>query len=322
MNPLVLALLQFALVLGLAPLTLGLIAFFKARLQGRHGALPWMPYLTLAKLLRKENVVPPASWMFRVAPFVVLTTAFFVALVLPVTGFGHFSAELGNFMVVVSVLTLGSAFLVMGALDVGGSLASVGASRTMTMTALLVPTTILTFAALAIITETSNIGEMMATLSLTTPVFPVVALPTLLLPILALGLITLAENGRYPLANAGSMAELSLEQRSGLMHYSGPYLAMLEYASAIKLTVFVLLIANFILPVPLLSGELSLAATLLAVGGVFFASLAKLFVMTLGLTLLESTISKMRFYRLQEYLTATFFMGLASLVLALVVDLL
>lgn len=322
MNPLVLALIQLTLVLGLAPLAVGLLTFFKARLQGRHGDLPWLPYLTLAKLLRKENLLPPASWMFRATPFVVLTSAFFLALVLPLTGFGHFGTELSNFIVVTAVSALSSVFLVLGALDVGSSLSGVGASRSMTVMALLQPTIILTFAALAVITETSNINEMMAALSAINPVFPLVALPTLLLPILSLGLIALAENGRYPLANASSLLELAADQRGIFAHYSGPYLAMLEYASSLKLTVFALLIANFILPTALLTGPLALGSGLLAVLGVGAVSLAKLGVMMLSLACLESTISRMRFYRLQEYLTATFFLALAALVLALVVDLL
>lgn len=322
MNSLILALVQLVFILSLAPFAAGLVIFFKALLQGRRGVWPWVPYVVLAKLLRKENIVPPASWMFRVAPFVVLATAFFLALVLPLTGFGHFSAELSNFIVVTSVLALSSAFLVMGALDAGSGLGGVGASRTMTVLALLGPTTILTFAALALITDTSNISAMVGTLATATPVFPLIALPTLLLPILTLGLLALAENGRYPLANSSSVIELITEQRSMLLQYSGPYLAMLEYGAAIKLTVFAVLIANFILPVPLLTSDLSLVAVLLGIVGVFFASVSKIVVTMFGLAILESTIAKMRFYRFQEYLTAIFFMALASLVLALVVDLL
>lgn len=106
-----------------------------------------------------------------------------------------------------------------------------------------------------------------------------------------------------------------------VLNYSGPYLAMLEYASALKLTIFALLIANIILPVPLLNGPMSVSGALLAVVLVAVVSLGKLIVTMFGVALLESTIAKMRFYRVQEYLTAIFFMSLAGLVLAILVDL-
>lgn len=322
MNPLALALVQFVVVLGLAPLAVGLPRFIKARFQGRRGAAPWLPYWEFATLLRKENLVSStASWVFRVAPFIVLATALFLALTLPLTGLGHFSSELANFIVIAAVLATGSVFLVLGALDSGGAISGLGASRAMTLAALLEPTVILTFAALAVITGTSNIDEMMAFLANSHPLFPLIAVPTLLLPILALTLIALAENARYPVDSPTSSLELATVQRAMVSQYSGPYLAMLEYAAAVKLTVFALLITNFILPLPLLGGEMSLAKALLAITLVVLASLLKLFVAMFGLSLLESTIAKMRFYRVQEYLTATFFMALAGLVLAILVDL-
>ncbi len=57
------------LILG-APLVRGIIARCKALLQRRQGASIWRPYSDLAKLFRKEDLVPPtASGVFRLVPF-------------------------------------------------------------------------------------------------------------------------------------------------------------------------------------------------------------------------------------------------------------
>jgi formate hydrogenlyase subunit 4 len=103
-----------------------------------------------------------------------------------------------------------------------------------------------------------------------------------------------------------------------VLDYSGPYLAMLEYASALKLTVFALLVANFILPWPLVLSTSSVAGVVM----VLLVTVAKLVVAMFAVALLESTIAKMRFYRVQEFLTGAFFMALTGLALALLSQLL
>jgi formate hydrogenlyase subunit 4 len=103
-----------------------------------------------------------------------------------------------------------------------------------------------------------------------------------------------------------------------ILDYSGPYLAMLEYASALKLTVFALLVMNFAWPWPLLLTSSTPLDVLIVIG----LTLLKLIVAMFGVALLESTIAKMRFYRVQEFLTGAFFMALTGLALALLSQLL
>ncbi len=319
MNPLLIALIQLLLVLGLAPLAIGLTRFFKARLQGRQGAAPWLPYISFATMLKKENVVlSQASWMFTVTPYMVLGSAIFLALVLPLVSLGQFTSELGNLFVVASVLVLGAAFLVMGGLESASAFGGMGASREMTITALLEPTIILTLATLFVITGSSNVGEMMGFFAVNNPWFPFVAVPTLLLPLGALFLIALAENARYPVDNPATHLELTMVHEAMVLNYSGPYLAMLEYASALKLTIFGLLIANFIFPFPLLNVALNFGGAMIDILAVSLVTLLKLALIMLLVALFESTIVKMRFYRVQEYLTASFFIALAGLSLAII----
>ena len=317
MNPIVLSLLQVVVVLLLAPLALGLTRFFKARLQGRQGAWPWLPYLTLATLLKKENIISATgSWMLRVTPYVVLASSLVLVISLPLLSVGGVFAGLSNFIVVAGILALGSAFLVMGGLDVGSAFGGMGSSREMTIVALLEPTIILTFTTFALATGTSAVDGMMQTAVEAGNLL--LAAPYLLMSLLALMLMALAENARYPVDNPATHLELTMVHEAMILDYSGPYLAMLEYAASLKLTLFALLVANFILPWQLVISSSSVTDVLLAI----VMTVVKLTVIMFLVALLESTIAKMRFYRVQEFLTGAFFMALSGLALALLSQLL
>jgi formate hydrogenlyase subunit 4 len=126
--------------------------------------------------------------------------------------------------------------------------------------------------------------------------------------------VALAENARYPVDNPATHLELTMVHEAMILEYSGPYLAMLEYASALKLTAFALLISNFLFPASL-ALQTSSATTILF--AILYAILKTVAAMG-ALAFLESVISKMRFYRMQEYLTGAFFLALSGLALALI----
>jgi formate hydrogenlyase subunit 4 len=178
----------------------------------------------------------------------------------------------------------------------------------MTITALLEPTVIMTFVTHSLATASGTTGGMVGagtTLS---------QAPYLALTLIALGLIALAENARYPVDNPATHLELTMVHEAMVLEYSGPYLAMLEMASYVKLTIFSLFIANMLFPIGLVGSAGGFIAVFAAIG----ASILKLTVVMALLALLESTIAKMRFYRMQEYLTSAFFLALSGLVLALI----
>ncbi len=308
MSPILATLLQAIFILAIAPLATGIVKFCKARLQGRHGASPFLPYYTFATLLKKEMVISDVtSWVFRVVPFVVLASSVILAFVLPLLFVGGKLASLSDFLFVAGILTIGSIFLVLGGLDTGSAFGGMGSSREMTIAALIEPTIIMVFAAISFVSGTFAIDGMVSQ-SL------IFAHPYLVLSIFAFFLVTLAENARYPVDNPATHLELTMVHEAMILEYSGPYLAMLEYASAIKLTVFAILLVNLIFPTTILT----------VVGFGFFAAVVsiifgglKVVVMMGLLALLESTVVKMRFYRMQEYMSIAFFTALAGMLIAL-----
>lgn len=278
---------QWIVVLALAPFVTGLVRWFKARLQGRHGAAPWLVYVALLTTLKKENVISESrSWVFRCVPFVVLGTAFFLSLALPLL-FPNGGLPQVDLFVLAGVLALGSVFLVLGGLDAATAFGGMGASREMTLAALIEPTVLVTFAAFASVAGSSSLQDVFGN------GITAISHPALLLSFAALVLVTLAENARYPVDNPATHLELTMVHEAMVLEYSGPYLAMLEYASSIKLTVFLLILGNLV----------GASALMTVVVGAF------------ALAFLESSIAKMRFFRMQEFMSIAFFFALAGLIL-------
>ncbi len=294
---------QAILVFLLSPLTIGLVRWFKARLQGRRGAPPWLVYTALLTTLKKQQVISEsASFVFRFVPFAVLGTAVFLGISLPLL-FSNGGLSHVDLFVLAGVLSLGSVFLVFGGLDAATAFGGMGASREMTIAALIEPVALVAFSAFAVVAGSSSVQDIFGN---GTSVF---SHPALVLSFVALVLVALAENARYPVDNPATHLELTMVHEAMILEYSGPYLALLEYASSIKLTVFLLLLGNLVWVKP--SATLALGTIGLAVLGV----LVTLIVGSFALAFLESSIAKMRFFRLQEYMSVAFFLSLAGFIL-------
>ncbi len=313
MNSIIITIIQGLLVLGIAPFAMGLVRKFKALMQGRKGACPTLPYFTYATMMKKEMVISKStSWVFRVVPFVVLGTTVFLALVLPLVGMGGVLAPYADFIVVSAVLAIGAVFLVLGGLDSASAFGGMGSAREMTISSLVEPVMIVTLTAFALVAGTTNIDGMLG------------MHPVLTLSFLSLILVCLAENARYSVDNPATHLELTMVHEAMVLEYSGPYLAMLEYASALKLTVLSLLAANMLFPSMMLSTSVwvyqgMVVPTILLSGLIAVVmTVVKVVVMMFLLALLESSIAKMRFYRMQEYLSIAFFIALAGLVIVLI----
>jgi formate hydrogenlyase subunit 4 len=307
--PAALTLLQLVLVVAFAPLATGLVRKGKALLQGRQGPPVLLPYWTVLTLMRKETVLSEsASWVFRAAPFVVLATALVSAAVLPLVARGGIAAPLSHLMLIAGVWMLGAVFLVLAGVDSGSAFGGMGASREMTISAFLEPALVVGLTAFAVASGSPFVDGMLQVAG-----GGLVAHPWLLPALVALAMVALGENARYPVDNPATHLELTMVHEAMVLEYSGPALAMMEVAGMIKLTAFALLLANLMVP----SGLATAGDGLLALVVAPAASLAKLAAMAGLLALLESSMAKMRFYGLPEYFFGSFFLGLTSLALGL-----
>jgi len=301
----VMAAAQGLLALFLAPGVVGLVRWLKARLQNRRGAPAWQPYRELRKLFQKEVVVSRnASWLFHLAPFVVFASTLMVAVLVPVLAAPLPVDRIGDLFVVVYLLLLGTFFLALAGLDPGSAFGGMGASREVTVAALAEPTLALAIFALARGAGSTNLGEIAAR----TMADPLSAVsPGHLLAFAALFIVMLAETGRLPVDNPATHLELTMIHEAMVLEYSGRYLALIEWASALKLLVFFVLLGNLFVPWGLATA-LTPGAVATAVG----ALALKLGVLAVAVAVLETRVAKLRLFRVPELLSASFVLALLA----------
>src|SRR5438093_9542455 len=232
-------------VLG-APLLVGIVGKTKARLQGRRGAGVWQPYRNLRKLLVKEVVISgTTSWVFRLTPYVVISTMLLSALMVPVLTTSGALPFLGNIIMLMSVFLLGTFFLALAALDAGSSFGGMGASREMAIAALAEPAVMVAIFAIALRTGTTSLDEIIRR-TVSEPLLLIN--PGHLLAFVAFFIVMLAETGRLPVDNPGTHLELTMIHEAMILEYSGRHLALVEWAASMKLFLFMTLLVNVFFP--------------------------------------------------------------------------
>jgi formate hydrogenlyase subunit 4 len=302
---------QMALVLLLAPLLTGVVRKAKARLLRRQGASPLQPYRDLARLLRKEAVLADnASWLFRTAPYLIFAATWVAAALVPTFATGLTFSWSADLIAIIALLASARFFLALAGMDVGTSFGGIGASREVMIASLAEPAMIMIIFVLALVagaTQLSTIAEFMLS--------PEVGLRVSLgLAMIALIMVAIAENARIPVDNPATHLELTMVHEAMVLEYSGRHLAMIEFAAALKLLVYISLIACVFVPWGLAPAGAGLAAY--AMGGV--AYVVKLGLAGFLLALFETSIAKMRVFRVPDLLGAALMLGLLGTLLLFV----
>jgi len=298
---------QGVLALALAPGLVGLVRWFKARLQNRRGAAPWQPYFELIKLFGKDGVVSNnASWLFRAAPYVVFGSTLAVAFLIPTIFAPQALGGVGDLLAVVYLLLLGTFCLALAGLDPGTAFGGMGASREMTIAAIAEPTLALAIFGLALEAGSTNLGQIVAQ-TLGNPALAVT--PGHLMAFAALFIVTLAETGRLPVDNPATHLELTMVHEAMILEYSGRYLALIEWAAGLKLLIFFALLSNLFVPWGL---AVVLTPVSLLVGVAVF--IVKLAFLAGVVALLETRVAKLRLFRVPELLSLSFVLALLSVI--------
>lgn len=296
---------QALVALALAPGLVGFVRWWKARLQGRRGAAPWLVYYDLRKSFGKEVVMSKnASWLFRFTPYLVFSTTVAVTLLIPLVAAPLPFDRIGDLLLVVYLLLLGTFFLALAGLDPGTAFGGMGASREMTIAAIAEPTIALSIFGLAVGAGSTNLGRIVAE----TLAHPSAAIsPGHLLGFAALFIVMLAETGRLPVDNPSTHLELTMIHEAMVLEYSGRYLALIEWAAAVRLLIFFSLLANMFAPwgvaTTLTPGTLGIAV---------IALITKLAAFGIVVALLETRIAKLRLFRVPELLAVSFVLALLA----------
>jgi formate hydrogenlyase subunit 4 len=302
---------QVALVLLCAPLLTGVVRKVKARLLRRQGPSILQPYRDLLRLAQKEVVLAHnASWLFRATPYMLFAATWVAAALIPTFAMGLPIGRSADLIAITALIGSARFFLALAGMDVGTSFGGIGASREVTIASLAEPAMIMitfTVALVAGSTQLSNIAAFMLS--------PQAGLSVSLgLALVALIIVSIAENARVPVDNPATHLELTMVHEAMVLEYSGRHLAMVELAAALKLLLYVSLIACIFAPWGLAGPEAGAGA--LALGLVTY--LAKLGVGAVLLGLFETAIAKMRVFRVPEFLGGAFMLGLLATLLLFV----
>lgn len=299
---------QMLLVLALAPLLTGFVRAVKARLLRRRGPALLQPYRDLSKLLRKEVVLADSSsWLFRVAPYVIFAAVWVAAALVPTFASGLLFNWTADLIAIVALLGTARFFLALAGLDVGTSFGGIGASREMMIASLAEPAMLMmvfTVSLLAGTTQLSSVTQFMLAGGVGLRV-------SLVLAMLALLMVAIAENARIPVDNPATHLELTMIHEAMVLEYSGRHLAMIELAASLKLLLYLSLLACIFIPWGMATAGDGLPAYLIGA----MAYVSKLAVGGLLLALFETSIAKMRVFRVDEFLGAALMLGLLGTLL-------
>ena len=300
------AALQVVVVLIGAPLVVGGMRQIRARLEGRAGGGIGQPWRDLRKQLRKQEVTPRGTTVvFALAPAIAAGSTLLIAAIIPVVALGSPLDPAADLFGVVGLLFLGTVALTLAALDTGTAFGGMGSSREITIAALVEPTILLAVFALSIPANSANLAAIVSAAARDPG--HVLSVGSVL-AFVSLVIVIIAETGRLPVDNPSTHLELTMIHEAMILEYAGPKLALVEWASGMRLTVLLALLANLFLPWGIAGADPSPLAVLI---GLVVISV-KVAVLAAVLAAGEVFIAKLRLFRVPELLAGSFLLALLA----------
>ncbi len=224
---------QTLLIVVLAPLLLGWVNQCRAWLQNKRGAGVLQPYRVLHKLFHKDAVLADnASSLFRTAPYIQFACMVLVASIVPMVATDLPFAAAADVIALVGLFALARLFAALAAMDVGTAFGSMGARREMLVASLAGPALLMVLFTPALIAHSTSLTTIVEALAHR----EFVLYPSLAFAAVAFAMVALAENARIPVDNPATHLELTMIHEAMILEYSARHLALIEWASAIKLS--------------------------------------------------------------------------------------
>jgi formate hydrogenlyase subunit 4 len=301
---------QMLVVLALAPLLLGFTRTVKARMLRRRGPPVIQPYRDLLKLIRKEVVVADnASWLFRAGPYMIFAATWVAAALVPTFATDLTFSWVGDLIAIIALVGSARFFLALAGMDIGTSFGGIGSSREMLFASLAEPAMIMIVFTVALVAGSTQLSFMASFMQESAGLRVSVGMA-----LIALIIVAVAENARIPVDNPATHLELTMVHEAMVLEYSGRHLAMIELAAAVKLLLYISLVACVFFPWGLAPAGSGPAAY--TVGAA--AYVGKLLAGGFLLVLFETSIAKMRVFRVPQFLGAALMLGLLGTLLLFV----
>jgi len=304
--------LQSVLVVLIAPLVLGWVNQCRAWLQNKSGAGIWQPYKVLNKLFRKDAVLAHnASPLFRSTPYILFGCMWLAVGIVPVLATSLPFAPAADVIALVGLFALARVFVSLAGMDVGTSFGTLGARREMMIGFLAEPAMLMALFTASLISQSTSLVTIVETLGQR----EVVIYPSMAFAAAAFLMVLLAENARIPIDNPSTHLELTMIHEAMILEYSARHLALVEWASSLKLTAYMTI--GFAIFVP---WGIARAGDWVGLSLAFGVLVAKLAVAGAGLAVLETVSAKMRIFRAPEFLGTAFMLATLGMLVHFVLE--
>ena len=303
---------QVLVVMAFSPLVSGVLSRLKEIVQSKRGPSIFQPYRDLWKYFHKDEVISEeSSWIFRFTPYIVFVTPIFVTLLIPVlTSYPLFLAFMGDMLGGGFVLSLGGFFATLAAVDTANPYGPMGASRTRMVGFLAEPVFMIVFFTVSFVA-----GSTIPYIVQQQWIHPLGNFfePSHVLLVVAFLMLILAEGGRIPVDNPTGHFELAMIDESKSLEYSGRGMALMKWGGQMKVFVLMCIFLNVLVAPWGLASEQTFAAVLVAIPLI----LIKIFCLVLVLVLIESSLSKLRLFRIAEFMGSAFITSVAAMLMRL-----
>jgi formate hydrogenlyase subunit 4 len=308
LSDVVLQICQILAVLLLSPLLQGVVIQFEERIQLAQGPGIFQPYRDLWKLFHKQVVVPEsASWIYLVAPFVAFTAMLTVPMLIPVlTDFPLPLSDMGDILGGGLILTLSTFIIVLAGLDSGSAYGGIGSSRAVMLTILAEPALILVFVGITLLAK-AMLPFVVNHLLVENPA--VYWGPAHLFLLASFFILLIVETDRVPI-HSSTHIEIYMIEEARILEYSGPLLALLKWASMMKQFILYTIFCNVLL----LPWGLSHRGAAIGIIGSLAALGLKFLIVAAVVVMVETAQARLRFYRYQEVLAASFVFAILSII--------
>jgi formate hydrogenlyase subunit 4 len=301
-----LQLLQLAIALLLAPLLVGWVNMCRAWLQNKSAPSLLLPYRMIRKLFHKDAVVATnASPIFLLTPYIVFGAMTLAAAIVPSLATDLPFARAADAIALVGLFALARVFIALAAMDIGTAFGSLGARREMFVGFLAEPALLMVLFTASLICGSTSLPTIVDTLAHR----ELAIYPSLAFAGVAFTIVSLAENARIPIDNPSTHLELTMIHEAMILEYSARHLALIEWASALKLFNYSCIGLALFLPFGIAERGAGWQAIVVATP----VLVAKLAAGGAALALVETLSAKMRIFRAPEFLGTAFLLAVLGM---------
>ena len=289
---------------------LGWVNQCRAWLQNKSAPSLLLPYRTIRKLFHKDAVVAEnASPIFRITPYIVFSAMALAAAIVPSLATDLPFAVAADAIALVGLFALARVFIALAAMDLGTAFGSMGARREMFVGFLAEPALLMVLFTASLISGSTLLPTIVETLAHR----EIAIYPSLAFAAVAFTMVSLAENARIPVDNPATHLELTMIHEAMLLEYSARHLALIEWASALKLFNYWCIGLALFFPYGIAGASDDWLAILIATP----VLIGKLAIGGFILALIETLSAKMRIFRAPEFLGTAFLLAVLGMLVNL-----